>query len=338
VISQALLLERDLSLHVGEREVPEPTVDQVLVRVEWAGVCGSDLHVLRTGAWITSWPATLGHEVIGVVESSPGGQIAVGSRVVIDSRVPCGACEACASAPQLCEQLGWFGEVCPGGFGSHVLAPAGGVVVCPEELEAAVGVLAEPCAVAMHAVERATCATRRGDGDGHIERAVVVGYGPIGALVHLELSRRWPEMAIAVVETDDARLELAEAYGAAALRSLDTLTGQRFQLVVDAAGFPGSLGDATGVCARGGTMLVVALGHEPVTVTPSDLVEHEFAIIGSIGFSNELSEAVDVLADDPDRYRPLVTEAVLLAEAPMRLRQLLENPSPGKVLIGPSWI
>lgn len=341
--STALLLDRDLSLRVGEREVPDPDPDQALIRVEWAGVCGSDLHVLRTGAWVTSWPATLGHEVIGIVESCPGNPVLEGCRVVIDSRVPCGACEVCETTPQLCEQLGWFGEVCPGGFESHVLAPARSLVVCPEGLEAAVGVLAEPCAVAMHAVERAAGGARRGapakqdTQEKQAEHAVVVGYGPIGALVHLELTRRWPDMAVTVVEADAGRLELADALGASPLQSLRTLEGPRPQLVVDAAGYPGSLADAEEACARGGTILVVALGHHPVAVTPADLVEHELAIIGSIGFSDELDKAVAVLTADPDRYRPLVTEAVLLDEAPPRLRELLKAPSAGKVVIGPSW-
>jgi len=333
MISQTLLLENDLSLRIGEREFPEPTAEQVLVRVEWAGVCDSDLQALRTGANVTSWPAILGHEVVGVVVSSPGGQVVEGSRVVIDSQVPCGACEP---PPDHRDKLPWFGRACPGGFESYMVVSAGGVVVCPEELEAAVGVLAEPCAMAMHAVDRATAITRWPGGADHIEHTVVLGYGPIAALIHLELSRRWPQMGVSVVESDPGRLELAEAYGASTLRSLGTLARRRTQLVVDAAGYAGSLAEAVGACSRGGTVLVVALDHHSA-MTPSDLVEQELAIVGSTGFSDGLREAVSVLSSDPDRYRPLVTEAILLTEAPARMRRLLEVPSAGKVLIGPSW-
>jgi threonine dehydrogenase-like Zn-dependent dehydrogenase len=82
-------------------------------------------------------------------------------------------------------------------------------------------------------------------------------------------------------------------------------------------------------------VLVVALGHEPEQIVPAGLVERELTLAGSTGFSGELADAVAVLAADPDRYRPVVTEAVLLDEAPGRLPELLGSPSPGKILIRP---
>lgn len=365
---RALLLERDLSLRVGERELPEPAPGELLVQVDWAGVCGSDLHVLRTGDWVTDWPATPGHEVTGRVTASPGGELATGTRVVVDSRVPCGTCSGCATGAHLCEHLAWFGEACPGGFASHVLVPAARVAACPAGLEAAIAVLAEPLAVAMHAVNRAGFAAgpsrAAGTGpawagpagaglDGMPERVRILGYGPIGALVHLEITRRWPQAAVTVVEPVTARRQLAAAFGAelagpgrppegsggsadAEPAGAGTGAGAPPQLVVDAAGYPGSLRDAIAGCARGGTVLVVALGHQPETLLPAELAERELTLAGSNGFAGELNQAVATLAADPDRYRPLVTEAIALEEAPRRLRELLTSPAAGKVVIGPS--
>ncbi|HEY1917714.1 MAG TPA: alcohol dehydrogenase catalytic domain-containing protein [Streptosporangiaceae bacterium] len=329
---RALLLERDLSLRVGERDLPEPAPGELLVQVDWAGVCGSDLHVLRTGDWVTDWPATLGHEVTGRVTASPGGELAVGTRVVLDSRVPCGTCLGCATGPHLCENLAWFGEACPGGFASHVLVPASRVAACPADLEAAIAVLAEPLAVAMHAVSR----TGLGAGP---ERVTIIGYGPIGALVHLEIARRWPRAAVTVAEPVAARRQLAAALGATlADTGTDAHTegGHPPQLVVDAAGYPGSLRDAIAGCARGGTVLVVALGHQSESLLPAELAERELTLAGSNGFADELGQAVAALAADPDRYRPLVTEAIVLDEAPRRLGELLTGPAAGKVVISPS--
>jgi L-gulonate 5-dehydrogenase len=345
---RALLLERDLSLRVGERELPEPAPGELLVQVDWAGVCGSDLHVLRTGDWVTDWPATLGHEVTGRVTASPGGELAAGTRVVVDSRVPCGTCSGCATGAHLCEHLAWFGEACPGGFASHVLVPAARVAACPAGLEPAIAVLAEPQAVAMHAINRAGAGL-----SGIPEQVTILGYGPIGALVHLEITRRWPQAAVTVVEPVMARRQLAAAFGAelagpgrplddsggsadAEPASAGAAAGALPQLVVDAAGYPGSLRDAIAGCARGGTVLVVALGHQPETLLPAELAERELTLAGSNGFAGELSQAVAALAADPDRYRPLVTEAIVLEEAPRRLRELLTSPAAGKVVIGPS--
>jgi threonine dehydrogenase-like Zn-dependent dehydrogenase len=335
---RALLLERDLSLRVGERDLAEPAPGELLVEVDWAGVCGSDLHVLRSGDWVTDWPATLGHEVTGRVAASPGGELAAGTRVVVDSRVPCGTCPGCTTGPHLCENLAWFGEACPGGFASHVLVPAGRVAPCPANLEAAIAVLAEPLAVAMHAVSRAGFGpgpAETGPGGGGPELVTIAGYGPIGALVHLEIARRWPAAAVTVVEPVAARRQLAAALGAG-LADTITQTPRPPQLVVDAAGYPGSLGDAIAGCARGGTVLVVALGHQPEQLLPAELAEREMTLAGSNGFAGELSQAVAALTADPDRYRPVVTEAIVLDEAPSRLRALLTEPAAGKVVIQPS--
>jgi hypothetical protein len=83
-------------------------------------------------------------------------------------------------------------------------------------------------------------------------------------------------------------------------------------------------------------VLVVALGHQPEQLLPAELAEREMTLAGSNGFAGELSQAVAALTADPDRYRPVVTEAIVLDEAPSRLRALLTEPAAGKVVIQPS--
>lgn len=334
--TDALLLDQQLTMVLGTRELAEPEPGEALVRVAWAGVCGSDLHVLRTGAWVGYWPATLGHEVVGVVEECPGGEVPLGTTVVVDSRLPCGECPGCAVAPSLCHQMSWLGEARPGGFARHTVVPVTSLVTCPLHLEPAIAVLAEPLAVAMHAVSRLS---RRPDD------ALVLGYGPIGALVHLELVRRWPGLAVSISEPAADRRRLGLALGALPGPEHPSTTGgpgaggdrahRGFSLVVDAAGYPGSLTDACACAANAGTVLVVALSEETVPLVPARVAERTLTIAGSIGFDDELGKAVEVLAAAPDQYRPLVTEAVLLEEAAERLASLSRSPSAGKVVVRP---
>jgi threonine dehydrogenase-like Zn-dependent dehydrogenase len=338
ITTDALLLGSDLRLVLGRRELTGPAIGEALVRVEWAGVCGSDLHVLRTGAWVQSWPATLGHEIVGLVESCPGGELDPGTRVVVDSRVSCGRCAGCRQAPNLCENLGWVGEAFPGGFERHLVAPVGSLVVCPASIEAAVAVLAEPLAVAMHALSRA-------GGPPAGSAVLLIGYGPIGALLHLELNRRRPGTPVTVREPNQARRALAEAFGAtvewrpAGGGDPDPEAakghGSRLPLVIDAAGYPGSLADAVASAGNGGTVLIVALGHHPVALLPADVVERALTIVGSNGFDTELPEAVAALDAEPERYRLVITEAVTLEEAPARLAAVAAHPATGKVVIRP---
>jgi threonine dehydrogenase-like Zn-dependent dehydrogenase len=329
VITEALLLDEQLVLSLGTRQLLPPVMGEALVRVAWAGVCGSDLHVLRTGEWVAYWPATLGHEVVGVVQECPGAEVAAGTVVVVDSRIPCRRCAGCQKAVSLCENIAWLGEAMPGGFARHLVVPVASLVRCPPQLEPAVAVLAEPLAVAMHAV---SSLMRRPD------NVLLLGYGPVGALVHLELTRRWPGLAVCVSEIFEPRRQLALAFGAqlAPLPADDGRAGAaRFSLVVDTAGYRQSLSDACTLAANGGAVLVVALSFDPVMVAPAELVERTLTISGSVGFDDELEEALSLLAANPDRYRPLVTEAVLLEEAAERLTALRDNPSAGKVLVHP---
>ena len=196
---------------LGTRELSPPAPGEATVLgVAWAGVCGSDLHVLRSGAWVAYWPATLGHEVVGVVEDCPGNEVPVGVAVAVDSRLPLRALPGSAlksAGSSLCYRMSWLGEARPGGFARHLVVPATSLVPCPAGLELAIAVLAEPLAITMHAVSGLT--RRPG-------RALIMGYGPIGALgapgAHAApLARALP---VAVLEPTPARLQLSMALGA----------------------------------------------------------------------------------------------------------------------------
>jgi threonine dehydrogenase-like Zn-dependent dehydrogenase len=227
--------------------------------------------------------------------------------------------------------MSWLGEARPGGFARHLVVSTTSLVLCPPELELAIAVLAEPLAITMHAV---SALARPPQG------ALILGYGPIGALAHLELTRRWPGLAVSVREPEPARLRLSKALGAS---DPDGQPGhdnesddlRSYDLVVDAAGYPQSLMDACSYTANGGTVLMVALSHGTVAVAPAELVERSLTITGSVGFDHELTEALALLAAAPDRYRPLLTEAILLEEATERLARLAASPATGKLVLRP---
>jgi threonine dehydrogenase-like Zn-dependent dehydrogenase len=118
-----MLLESDLSLRLADVALPPRAPGDVRIRTEWTGLCGSDLHVLSTGAWVSSWPAQLGHEVVGIVSESDDPELPVGTRVVPDSRIPCRACPDCARSVRFCRNLTWLGESRPGGYGTEFDVP-----------------------------------------------------------------------------------------------------------------------------------------------------------------------------------------------------------------------
>ena len=123
MIGAVLAGPRDLG--VRELSDPEPGFCEVRVRVARAGLCGSDVHVWKTGEFVTRFPVVPGHEVAGVVDKvGEGCEYLASRRVVLDSRVPCRSCAQCLGGQlQRCPQFGVLGEVCNGGFAQSVVVP-----------------------------------------------------------------------------------------------------------------------------------------------------------------------------------------------------------------------
>jgi L-gulonate 5-dehydrogenase len=323
----ALLVEQDLSMRVGTRRLSAPAGDEALVKVEWAGLCGSDLHVMRTGDWVTDWPATLGHEIYGRIELAPAGSgLVEGSAVVADSRIPCGSCPICATDPNGCPRIRFVGEARPGGFATHCVLPIALLHEVPETVDGATAVLAEPLAVALHALSHLTGAPRR---------AAILGHGPIGALIHIELRRRWSGVEVDVAEPAVLRASLARALGAETVAGAEQLVPTSYDTVIDAAGYAGSLPDAIALCAPEADLLIVALGEREVRVRPMEIVERRLRVVGSNAFRDELLQAIELLADQGWRYDGLVTDAVALDELPAAATRQLTAPDAVKLLVRP---
>lgn len=317
----ALLLSKELEFTVGTRAVREPAEGEVLVGVHWAGVCGSDLHVLKTGDWVAYWPATLGHEVAGEVLASGATELPVGTPVVLDSRVPRPGSDGKFRADRLDPDLEWLGEAYPGGYAEALVVPAVSVRAVPAGTDTGDAVLAEPLAVVMCALEQVRTAPTR---------VLVLGHGPIGALTHAEIGMRWPEAEITVVEPNPHRADMARSMAAADV--LPARDDQLFDLIVDAAGYPSSLPDAVGSTRHGGTIALIALPHQPTTIQTSDIVERSLAIVGSVGFDDRhLDEALDRIATTPERYRRIVTHRLEFDDVPAFLAEAVGDA--GKVLI-----
>ncbi|MCT9001048.1 alcohol dehydrogenase catalytic domain-containing protein [Microbacterium memoriense] len=315
---RALRVHRDLMTDVGEISAPDIGENEVRVGVAAAGVCGSDIHAVQTGAWIEYWPATLGHEVVGTITESRSPDLAVGTAVAIDSRIPCRACADCAVAPQLCARLTWLGESRPGGFAEEVVVPAAGVypfdaAILPME----VAVLAEPLAVVLSALLRLPR---------DAARVLILGYGPIGALSHLVLRSRGIDVIVA--ESDPGRLAAAAARGA-----ISASTGrERVDAVIDAAGYPGSVATAFTAVRRGGTVVVVALGDHAIDVSAQELVEKCVTIAPSIGFDDDgIPTALAVLAASPSAFADVVSDRIVLDELAKRLAE--PTPTLGKIVV-----
>jgi threonine dehydrogenase-like Zn-dependent dehydrogenase len=166
-------------------------------------------------------------------------------------------------------------------------------------------------------------------------RVAIIGHGPIGALLHIELRRRFADTDVTVAEPAALRAALARALGAHTVPNAEALLADAYDTVIDAAGYDCSFTDALRVLAARGQLLVVALGHGSTTLKPATIVQRSATIVGANAFVDELPEAILQLANDPARYEPVVTDAISLSELPAMVQAQLEHPEAVKVVVCP---
>jgi alcohol dehydrogenase len=267
---RALILDAG-TLSLGER--PKPSAEhECVVRVIAAGICGTDLELLRGYAGFSGVP---GHEFVGVVEAAPPADGAwIGRRVTGEITVGCGRCDGCRSAGRgHCDRrtvLGIIGR--DGAFADCLALPASNLHAVPDEVADEAAVLVEPLAAACRVLEQIAVAPGTA--------CAVVGPGRLGLLVALVL--RDAGASVTIVGRGEARLGLARALGFAAMSSdAAAALARRLDLVVDATGHPDGLATARHLVRPRGTIVLKSTIHGETSVALSPIVVDEITLVGS---------------------------------------------------------
>lgn len=318
----------DLRVDAVTRPGPPPP-GWVGLRVTAAGICGSDLHNFRTGQWISRSPSVAGHEfaaeVVALGEGVTG--LALGDRVVADSRFWCGTCAACQRGlAQVCETLGFVGEVCDGGFAEETMLPARLVLRHAPGLDPAIAAFAEPLAVALHAVRRLNAPQGA--------PVLVMGCGPIGGLAALLLSHLH-RGEVLVSDRNQARAEkVAEVTGARVVTLEDAPKDLRH--AIEATGQVAVVEALLDRLDPGGGIALVGISHGTLALDPNRLVEREIALIGCHAFGAELPEAVELLTALAPQLERFIDRRIGLAAVPEAYERLLKGQAQGlKTIILP---
>jgi L-idonate 5-dehydrogenase len=327
-------------LRVEPIAVPEPAPDETLVRIAYGGICGSDLHYWRHGAVgesILRAPMVLGHEIVGTVEAAatdgsgpaPGSPVAVhpatpgpgdGSRYPLDRPNLSPGCTYLGSAARFPHTDGAFAE--------RVVLPARMLRPLPDGVSLRRAALAEPAAVAWHAVARAGTVAGR--------TAMVVGCGPIGALA-VGVLRRAGAAEIVAVDLHDRPLAIATAVGAT--RTLhagdaDAIAAVAADVVLECSGNPRGLASAVRGAVRGGRVVMVGLlppGEQPALISLA--ITRELELVGSFRFNGEIDAVLAALADGSLAVDPVITHELPVADA-LEAFDIAQDPvRSGKVLL-----
>ncbi len=266
---------------------PEPASNEVLLRIERAGVCGTDLSILAGAHPRARAPLILGHELAGRV-------VEVGNDVPDDRRrvlgtglatvepiISCGTCVACRNGtPHVCQNLRLYGIDLPGGMAEFLAVREDLVIPAPQELEADDVVLAEPLAVAVHAVRRA--------GQRYGDRVCVIGGGPIGLMIGI-VAREAGARTVVVSEPMANRRAIAGSLGFTTLDPtstdltqtvMDVTGGDGVDVCYESAGSKAAVLAATQVLRPRGTLTQVSIPKVPVPVRLVDIAFRELTVVG----------------------------------------------------------
>jgi L-iditol 2-dehydrogenase len=329
-------------LRFEDAPVPEPGPGEVVLRVEAALTCGTDVKTLRRGhpVMIPKVPTIFGHEFAGTVAAVGPGVASVrpGDRAVAANSAPCGACPACRRGrPNLCDDLLFVN----GAYAEYIALPprlvAENLVTVSPAADAARVAFAEPVACCLRAMDAAEA--RAGD------TVVVLGHGPLGLL--LGLLARAGGARVVLAGKAGPRLERARELGFAAcvdvagvsdaVHVVREAAGGDVRCVIEATGRPEAWEQAMAVAGKGGTVVFFG-GCAPGTTVPLDTRRvhyEELRLLGVFHHTPELiRRAVALLADGTLDPAPLVTHEMGLGDVPRAL-ELMRRGEALKVLIRP---
>lgn len=336
---RALLYSTSYELEVCEVPSPQPGVNEVVVRVEAAGICGSDLQGVASRSPRRAPPLIMGHELSGqvVAAGGPAGESLIGTRVAVNPQIPCGDCLACRSGREnVCARRELIGGTRSGGFAELVSVPLRCVHPVSAALAPDVAVFCEPLATCVHALRLVP--------DSLTEVAAVLGAGTIGILA-AQLLRLAGTRVIVVSEVDESRRRSAATMADAAVASEDLYDtvmelsrGLGASLSIDAVGSDGTRRESIRVLQPGGLAVWLGMHEQSATIPAFDVVVREHCVQGSFAYTNpEFGRALGLL--EAGLFDPGVTRRSFpLEESGDVFRQLLEGSSVGflKAVVRPS--
>ena len=341
---QAAIITGKGIIELLEFTEPTPGEGQAVVRINYCGICGTDLHSYQSGG--PSNPAICGHEWAGEVSAVGAGVTSVreGDRVIGGIAPACGQCDACRAGysrncpMSMISLMGSPTAPLPhGGFAPAITADARRLTPVPAGLDDLDATMVEPLTVALHATRRTDI--RLGD------TVLVIGAGPIGLLA-LQCARAAGAGRLFVVEPVADRAELALSLGADLIfdpssedvnaRIAEETNGLGPDVVFECAGISPTIQHAVDYVRRGGAITLVGLSNDPATINPGAWLSKEVSLVASIAYLHEeFAMAADLIATGRIQVKPLHTRTVPLAEIGDAFSLMNSDRRQIKVLVDP---
>lgn len=333
--------------HLIVEDVPIPIINhhEILIKVKYAGVCGTDNRIYQ-GTKIIEGPRIIGHEFAGVIEKvgKTVKDFEIGDHVTVYPMISCGNCYACKNGRKnICVNRTTIGYEIDGGFAQYIKIPKeaiqnGNVLKVPSNLDEKAVAITEPIAAALNGIKRANI--QSGDS------VVIIGAGPIG-LFHVQLATLQEPNSLIVIEPDQEKRNIALQLGAthtinpfkedAATQIKDITGGDGADVVIIDVGIPKLIEESIEYVKKGGTYVIFAGAPHgsSINIDPNLIHYKEINLTGSSASTPEIHrEVLDLIQEGRIDVSQLISEIVPLDQWERAL-EMKNNFQKIKVLIDP---
>ncbi|HTO22799.1 MAG TPA: alcohol dehydrogenase catalytic domain-containing protein [Spirochaetia bacterium] len=318
------VLREPLRFELVDTDIPRIADDELLVKVRYCGICGSDLHAYAGKNQFSRFPYVPGHEFVGVVQDAGrNARFKAGQMVTVEPGIQCNRCLYCRRGDyQLCTNQASL----DGAFADYAVTKAWKTFAVPPSVDAQTATLIEPLACALHAMDLA--GMKKG------WNVLVQGAGPIGQLL-VRTARTLGAQSVAVTDLFESRLSLARQGGASApVRVTDGYTPGRLveeigadviDVVFDTIANDFSMGCGVAVVKKGGTVVVVGVPATKVCFDLGKVMYNELRVVGDLMYRDNFPTAISMVSRKKIDTQGMISRVFALAEIGEAFRQIEEG-------------
>ena len=314
-------------IEIIESKIPTVNNDEVLIKVKYCGICGTDMHIFH-GGFDSKFPVVPGHEFSGEVIAVGKNckRIKPGMKVAVEPNIPCNNCELCLNNQHnYCKNMITPGVTHDGGFGEYVSVKELAVFDIGE-LPYKLGALVEPLSCVIHGINKLDVKTD--------SKVLILGAGPIGLMLGYTAKAKGAKI-IDFLDIDKFRLRTAKNLDFNNTYINLEEINKKYEIVIDATGYSPVVGDAIKKLSQEGQLLVfgVPSAESKLTLDHYYIFKNEIQVIGALTSRKDSFKALSFLQDHSFEMSNLITHILTLEDFVKFMKGEMEIENNMKVLV-----
>jgi 2-desacetyl-2-hydroxyethyl bacteriochlorophyllide A dehydrogenase len=316
----AAIYNGNKKLEVCNHILPTLEFNELLIKVDSCGICGTDKHIF-SGSAPSSIPIILGHEYSGTIVDigSSSSQFKIGDKVAVDPNIHCGYCNYCRKGNiNFCENLKALGVTLNGGFAEYSIVPSSQAYILPNDFDLSIASFSEPLSCCLRGIKNAEI--KPGNS------VVIIGGGSIGLLM-VQLVKNCGAAKVILIEPDQIKRALGLELGVdfvfepkeeRLFDQIGDLVNGHVDVIIECVGHKNTIDDSIKLAGKGGKVVIFGLtpADQSINLNLQYLFHKELKIINSYLNPFTFQSAVDLLVNKKIEVLKLITQQISLEEIP----------------------